>query len=40
MIDEEIKKITKVWLETKFSGEERHLRRINKLETRGGVVKV
>ncbi|HBR80858.1 MAG: Sugar-phosphate isomerase, RpiB/LacA/LacB family [Candidatus Uhrbacteria bacterium GW2011_GWE2_45_35] len=38
--DEEIKKITKVWLETKFSGEERHLRRINKLETRGGVVKV
>lgn len=30
--DEEIKKIIKVWLTTNFSGEERHLRRVKKIE--------
>lgn len=29
--DEEVKKIIKVWLTTNFSGEERHVRRINKI---------
>lgn len=29
--DEEIKNIVRVWLATDFSGEERHLRRINKV---------
>ncbi len=28
------KKAIKLWLETKFSGEERHIRRINKIESR------
>jgi len=31
--DEEIRRIIKVWLATDFSGEERHLRRINKIES-------
>lgn len=31
--DEEIKNIVKVWLATDFSGEERHLRRIKKIES-------
>lgn len=29
---DEAKKIVKLWLETPFSGDERHIRRINKLE--------
>lgn len=32
LTDEEAKKAVKLWLETKFTGEERHVRRIRKIE--------